>query len=190
MIGVSEDPRVYPVSEDSMLLLKAVEASGGKVLDMCAGTGVVGLNAAKFADEVTLVDINEYALNLINLNASKNNIDNIRVIKSDLFSELENEKFDVIFMNPPYLPGNASTSDYLDIATIGGKEGHEFTERFVLEAKKHLEPGGRIFMVLSTKYNTEKVYKAMRSVGLSYRVIDSESFFFEKLILIEAYSEG
>ena len=187
MLDMLEDPSVYPVSDDSKLLLKAVVASKGKVLDMCAGSGIIGLNAAKFADEVTLVDINDHALNLIKLNASKNNIKNIKVIKSDLFKEIGEKRFDVIFMNPPYLPGDPSTSDSLDIATLGGKEGSELTERFGLEAPSHLEPSGRIFIVLSTKSNLDRIYGAIRRAGLSYTVIDSDSFFFEKLILIELH---
>ncbi|MEM3190988.1 MAG: methyltransferase [Candidatus Parvarchaeota archaeon] len=187
MINLVERAGVYPVSDDSLLLLKAIDASHGDVLDMCAGTGVVGLNAAKFADFVTLVDVSERALEAIKDSAEKNGIRNVRVVKSDLFSGLDGEMFDVIFMNPPYLPGKASKGDDLDTATVGGEKGYELTKRFILDAPKHLKPGGRIFIILSTRYDVNEVYAAINEVGFEYKILDASDFFFEKIMLLEMY---
>ncbi|MDE5651751.1 MAG: methyltransferase, partial [Ureaplasma sp.] len=75
------------------------------LLDMCCGSGVIGISTKlNFANKVnlTLVDINDQAcinckknLNLHNLNAN--------IICSNLFDNLDNNKYDVIVCNPPYI---------------------------------------------------------------------------------------
>lgn len=75
-----------------------------KILDMCCGTGVIGISTKlNYIDDIdlTLVDINEKAC----INSQKN-LDfhkvQANVINSDLFNKLIN-KFDVIVCNPPYI---------------------------------------------------------------------------------------
>lgn len=185
MIKLTESKNVYPPAEDSFLLLKTVKYAKGNVLDMFAGSGIIGLSAAKRAKKVTLVDINDDAIAAIKRNAAVNKIKNYEAIKSYLFKELQGKKFDVVYMNPPYLPGDLKNADYLDIATLGGKHGYELTLKAVNDLKDHLKPNGVAFVILSTIYGVNKVYKLLDSINLKFKVISTKKFFFEELILIK-----
>ena len=187
-ITVTSDGGVYPPSEDSFLLMSAVKKAKGNVLDMCAGSGIIGLNAAKYADHVTLVDINEKALSSIRKAARIRRIKNFSIVRSDLFSSLHGEVFDTIYMNPPYLPDSRTGSD-IDLALNGGKHGYELTMRAIAGIKQHLAPGGSAFVILSTAYDTKKVYKLIKSFKLNFEILGTRSFFFEDLILIRIYGK-
>ncbi len=189
MIKILDNDLVYKPSEDSYLLLKAVKYARGEVLDMCAGNGIVGLTAAKKSRKVTLVDVNKNALALIIKNAETNDIKNYEVVHSDLFGNLRKRRFDVIYMNPPYLPGKVKKNDYLDVATLGGNNGYEFTIKAIKRLKAHLNEGGHAFIILSTSYDVDKVYKLLESINFKFVVIDAKKFFFEELILIEIYEK-
>ena len=78
-----------------------------KVLDLFAGSGALGLEAiSNGAREAYLVDNNIEAIKVIRDNI-KNMDDDIKVIKSDYkkFLKETNEKFDIIFLDPPYRKG-------------------------------------------------------------------------------------
>lgn len=76
------------------------------ILDMCTGTGAIGLWLSKALPHahVYVVDISESALQLALKNAHINNISNITFIQSDLFNALPKDiSFDLIVSNPPYI---------------------------------------------------------------------------------------
>lgn len=78
-----------------------------RVLDLFAGSGALGLEAiSNGAKEAYLVDNNIEAIKVIRDNI-KNMDDDIKVIKSDYkkFLKETNEKFDIIFLDPPYRKG-------------------------------------------------------------------------------------
>ena len=78
-----------------------------RVLDLFAGSGALGLEAiSNGAREAYLVDNNIEAIKVIRDNI-KNMDDDIKVIKSDYkkFLKETNEKFDIIFLYPPYRKG-------------------------------------------------------------------------------------
>lgn len=86
------------------------------VLDMCSGSGCIGISLTKEIDaDIDMVDIsikaNEIATKNNNLNKTK-----CRIIQSDLFTNLERKKYDVIISNPPYIKDRATVdnSTYLN----------------------------------------------------------------------------
>lgn len=79
-----------------------------KILDMCCGTGVIGLSINKNVDKsnkVYLLDISSQAIKNTHLNANILNC-NVSIYKSDLFENIPNIKFDVLISNPPYISKN------------------------------------------------------------------------------------
>jgi release factor glutamine methyltransferase len=79
------------------------------ILDLCTGSGCIAISLAKLKNIHNIVasDISEKALTLARKNACINNvIDSINFIKSDLFHELTQKKFDIIVSNPPYVTDN------------------------------------------------------------------------------------
>ena len=77
-----------------------------RILDMCSGSGCIGLWLAKALPNSTVygVDISDAALALAEKNAAHNKISNVRFFKSDLFEVLNQDApFDLIVSNPPYI---------------------------------------------------------------------------------------
>lgn len=89
-----------------------------KILDLCSGSGCIGLALAKNLSncQVTTVDISRQACDLIAKNQKHNSIKNLEIIWGDLFVNLAGKKFDLIVSNPPYVPAQ----DYakLDLSVL------------------------------------------------------------------------
>ena len=176
-IEVEED--VYNPSDDSYLLLDCVEvAPGESLLEMGTGSGLIALHAAKLGAKVTAADVNPRAVECARRNAARNGI-RIEVVRSDLFEKVTG-LFDVIAFNPPYLPGTASSTSWVEKAWAGGEEGSEMSLRFLESAWKHLAPGGRIFMVLSSVGGLMSLLKAARERYES-EMLEEKHMFFESI---------
>lgn len=159
---------VYAPREDSYLLRKYVEIyAKGKVLDMGTGSGVQALAALTKTKDVLAVDINENSIKEVKKLG-------IQAKVSDLFSNVKG-KFDLIIFNPPYLPHEAG----LPVALSGGKKGNEVIVRFLRQAKSHLKKNGKILLVASSL--TGSIEQVCRRLGYKAEILETESYFFEKL---------
>lgn len=103
---------LIPRPETEMLVDIAVEniPHGGRVLDLCTGSGCVGLSVLKERPDVTgvLLDISPAAMGMAKRNRDKLGVaDRCRTILADVTmpvpDALAEEKFDVILANPPYI---------------------------------------------------------------------------------------
>ncbi len=101
------------------LYTKAMEFAGitsdDRVIDAYSGVGTIGIIASKYAKEVISVELNRDAVKDAKINAAINNIDNIRFFCADateflLAAARENEKIDVVLMDPPRA---GSTVDFM-----------------------------------------------------------------------------
>ena len=96
--------------QDTEILVEEVMKltnSESRVLDMCTGSGCIGITLAKkFPDSnVTGVDISDKALAVAWKNKCNLDADNIDFIQSDLFAALgADRRYDIIVSNPPYIP--------------------------------------------------------------------------------------
>ena len=100
-----------------------------KILDLGCGSGVIGLTLKHFFKnaEVTLVDISEAALKVAEDNAKSLGLD-VNFIKSDWFSNVPLDKYDVIVSNPPYIMTDEEIEEIVKnnephLALYGGKDG-------------------------------------------------------------------
>lgn len=144
---------LVPRPETELLAERAVKISAGKkVLDLCCGSGAVGIAVKAETDaEVWASDVSEEALAYARRNADENGTE-IRFVKSDLFSDLDGT-FDVIVSNPPYIPtddiGKTDTEvrDHEPrLALDGGPDGLDFYRRIIPEALSRLNPGGVLLL--------------------------------------------
>ena len=165
-------PNIYQPREDSFLLEKYVKKlARGHVLDMGTGSGIQAIAALEKAETVTAIDINPNSIN--NFKNKK-----ITFIRSDLFSSLESKrKFDTIIFNAPYLPEEGARDPALD----GGKKGHETIERFLKQAKDHLEQDGIILLVFSSLTNKEKVDQIIKDNGYRSELLEKVHVSFEDI---------
>lgn len=81
------------------------------ILDMCSGSGCIGISLAKELDaDVDMVDISIKANEVAKMNNELNKT-KCRIIESDMFRNLTPKKYDLIISNPPYIK-DESTVDY------------------------------------------------------------------------------
>jgi methylase of polypeptide subunit release factors len=73
------------------------------VLDLGTGTGIQALLAARHAERVVGVDVNERALQFAASNAARNGIENVEWRAGSWFEPVRGERFDLIVANPPYV---------------------------------------------------------------------------------------
>ena len=140
-------------------------------MEPSTGSGIQANAALKKAETVTAIDINPNSIN--NFKNKK-----ITFIRSDLFSSLESKrKFDTIIFNAPYLPEEGAKDPALD----GGKKGHETIERFLKQAKDHLEQDGIILLVFSSLTNKEKVDELIKNNGYQYELLEKIHISFEDI---------
>ena len=182
---------VYKPAEDSYLLAVYASKQKGRILEIGCGSGIVSLSAAaaQIGNEVLGVDINPAAVECAQENAARNNIPNCRFLQSDLFSGVSG-KFNVILFNPPYLPtekGEQLADKRENAAYDGGISGTKTFLRFAKEAKSHLLPGGKMAVIATSLNNgiETTLHELQKRIGPA-RTIAEESFFFEKIALIEA----
>lgn len=95
-------------------------------------------------------------------------------VKSDLFEKIKG-KYDVIVFNPPYLPRDSREPKYSQLATTGGKNGSETTNRFLKDAKKFLKKNGKIFLVASS------LTRGIDFSGYLKKIVARRKIFFEEL---------
>jgi release factor glutamine methyltransferase len=174
-----ESSEVYSPSDDSFLLLKVTEVSPGeRFLEIGCGSGLVSLHAAKAGATVTAADINPHAVECTKKNAVGNNL-RIEVIRSDLFEKVDG-CFDVIIFNPPYLPEETRSTSWIEKSWSGGEEGSEVAVRFLEEAWRHLSPGGRIYVILSSIGGFTSALKAAKP-RYDSEMLEEKHMFFESI---------
>ncbi|HVS92824.1 MAG TPA: 16S rRNA (guanine(966)-N(2))-methyltransferase RsmD [Mucilaginibacter sp.] len=87
------------------ILQNQIEFEGLKVLDLFCGTGNISLEfASREAAQVISVDRSVHCVNYVKDLARQHHLDHIKTYKADVFKflEMETEKFDLIFADPPY----------------------------------------------------------------------------------------
>jgi len=178
-IDIEVSPEVYDPSDDSYLLLRAIEvAPGQSFLEIGSGTGLISIHAARLGASVTAVDINPEAVECTRKNALRNGVA-VKVRQSDLFQNITGY-FDVIAFNPPYLPGETRSTSWIEKSWSGGEEGSETAVAFLGQAWQHLAPGGRIYLVLSSVGGLMSVLKAARE-KYECEMIEEHHQFFESI---------
>ncbi|MBE5966097.1 MAG: class I SAM-dependent methyltransferase [Lachnospiraceae bacterium] len=112
----------------TLSMLSQVEfKSTDKVLDLGCGYGIVGILAGKLigAENVTLCDISDDAICLSKINADRNNIENLKIVKSNGLENITDNDFTLILSNPPYHVDFSVPKHFIEVGfkklTIGGK---------------------------------------------------------------------
>ena len=127
-----------------------------RVLDLCAGSGCIGLAlASQFPDAVVvLADWSEDALRVCRQNIRRCGMSGR--VSAAYVNALENppvllSEFDLIISNPPYIPTgdlaglDVSVRDYEpSMALDGGEDGLDFYRAIAKKWKQALNPGGKL----------------------------------------------
>ncbi len=158
--------------------------TGGEILDLCCGSGAIGISLAKNLPraKVTCSDISEAALEIAKENAAQNRC-KVKFVQSDLFAAkafagaLGKKKFDLIISNPPYI--ESAEIEELEpevrnheprIALDGGEDGLEFYRKIAEKAPGHLKKVG--VLMLEIGYNQkDAVREILEQTGAYHRII-------------------
>ena len=143
------------LAERAILLARAA-GEGARVLDLCAGSGCVGLAVAANVPgcRVVLADVSEAALRLCKQNVRRNEL-NARVtcVQADALEPPDAAlwDFDVIACNPPYIPTgdipelDVSVKDYEPHEALdGGTDGLDFYRAIAVNFKDALTKNGML----------------------------------------------
>lgn len=132
--------------------MKALKNPG--VLDLCCGTGAIGLSVAHYRPDarVVLADISADALALAGENRYQLGTANAALVQGDLLEAVQGQTFDFILTNPPYL--TQQDMDELQrevrlepaLALYGGADGLAFYRRIAAQCAEYLALGGRILL--------------------------------------------
>jgi release factor glutamine methyltransferase len=147
---------------------------GGRVLDLCTGSGAVAISAARAgARSVTAVDVSRRAVWTVRLNARLNGV-RVEARRGDLLDAVRDERFDVICANPPYLPAvEAALPDRGPSRhTEAGRTGRTLLDRIIAAAPAHLLPGGVLLIIHSSVNGEDATVDAMRAAGLEPLVVE------------------
>lgn len=145
-------PDTEPMVEYLLEYLQVNYPEGVKVLDLCTGSGAIGISIKKYFKPaiVSLSDFSEAALAVAKINAAQLVKGDLSLYQGDLFAAIpQGETFDVIVSNPPYIRRAEMSGLARDIveyephlALDGGESGLDFYRRIIAEAYLFLEKDG------------------------------------------------
>ena len=173
------ESKTYISAEDSRLLRRASGYfSGNRCLEIGVGYGSNLLELCNSFNDVTGTDIERTEGFL---RASGANF-----VISDAGSCFRDGTFDLILLNPPYLPSD----EIEDLAVDGGKFGLDVASKFLAEAARLVSSSGKILLVLSSLNSKEQLALICKSLGLYSEPLETESVFFESLTVYELFKTG
>lgn len=147
-----------------------------RVLDLCAGTGCIGLAIAANAPEcrVLLGEISEAAVRICRQNIRRNNLTGqVTVMSMDALQPPPRAigEFQCIVSNPPYIPRadietlDTSVKDFEPyLALCGGEDGYDFYTAIIRHWKDALLIGGRLYFEAGIG-QADTVLRMMRAEG-------------------------
>ncbi len=152
---------LIPRPETELLVdeLLNLEIKNFSLLDICCGSGIIGITAKKLRDDinVTLSDISPKALDVAkcNINRVLGNSNGLSLIQSDMFDKITG-KFDVIISNPPYIKTKNIKNLMDDVkyfepitALDGGDDGLKFYTIMIEQAGDYLNNNGYVILELN-----------------------------------------
>lgn len=147
-----------------------------RVLDLCAGSGCIGLAMAANVPQarVVLGELSDGALKVCRQNIRRNGLSGrVLPIQADALRKPAGNlgEFQCIVCNPPYIPSgdlaglDASVRDYEPhLALDGGEDGLNFYHAVAELWKEALAPGGRLYFEVGIG-QADRVLRIMRAVG-------------------------
>lgn len=163
---------LIPRDETEILVKQAIELVKTnkleRVLDIGTGSGCIACTIANRTNATVLgVDISADALMIALDNVTRLGLNNRAIFrKSDLYEKIhEDELFDIIVSNPPYIPVGTKLEPELhhepSIALFAEEEGLAIYRKIISGAPKHLKSGG--WLIFELGINESQLVKSMMS---------------------------
>ncbi|CAN0335517.1 unnamed protein product, partial [Phaeothamnion confervicola] len=138
---------VYQLGTDSYALARFTpRKKGKKALDLCTGSGIHAIQSAHFYEQTFGIDLNPRALQFSRMNAQINGVqDKVKFLQGDLYEPVQGHQFDLITMNPPFVP---TPDEDMHIHRTGGESGEIISQRAIEGLPQFLAEGGTFSMIL------------------------------------------
>ena len=144
----------------SRLLLDALPAFAGDVLDIGCGWGAIGVAIAKANEKarVTMLDVNRRALDLCRQNCQRNGV-TAEVIESDGMAEVLGRKYDAIVTNPPI------------------RAGKQVIYKMFADAAGSLNAGSALYLVIRKQQGADSCVKYLKTLFTEVEKLDKSGGF-------------
>ena len=149
---------LIPRPETELIVETALEIlkDGGRFCEVGTGSGCISISILHTLQMTSAIglDISETALSVARENAETHRVaERLELKTSDVYKNLQDEKFDLIVSNPPYIPQRdvktlqAEVRDYEPLAALtDGADGLSIVRRIIDDAPHFLKAGGFLLM--------------------------------------------
>lgn len=150
-----------------------------RILDLCCGSGCIGIACAKAFPQATvdLVDLSEEALQVAAINIDKHGVDSrVSCIRSDLFESLQDQPYDLIVSNPPYVDAEDMATMPLEfsheptLALAAGTDGLTLVSRILAQASQFLTSSG--LLVVEVGNSESALIRKYPEIGFTWADFD------------------
>ena len=198
-LKIIQNKNLYCFSSDAVLLCNFVKAKkNDTILDLCSGSGIVGIlaQAKTGAKKLVMVEKQSELCDMCQRTLKFNNLTNVATVLNmdikDAPNVLRSEEFDVVCANPPYF--------IKEDRILSGKREIDMA-RFELEldfdtlcstTNKLLKFGGKFFVINDSTRITE-LLQTLTKYNLQPKVIEfvfPKRSFISNVVLIEAVKGG
>lgn len=133
----------------------------GSILDLGTGYGPIGLSIASLLPdrEIEMVDVNLRALELAKINAQNNQINNVNIHQSNIYSDVDN-KFAAIITNPPV------------------RAGKKVVDEMIAKSFDYLVDNGTLTVVLQKKQGAPSAKKLMKATFGNAEIIKRDKGYY------------
>lgn len=145
------------------------------LLELGCGSGLISVICAKNGATVTASDLSEQAIENTKANASANNV-SITTVNSDIFDNLNQQKFDWIIINPPYYAKDPQSEQ--ELAWNCGKN-FEYFKKLFTTLGAHLYPTTNVIMVLTLGSEIEKIEGIANQHGFQFELLMDRDVLFD-----------
>lgn len=191
-------PNVYEPSEDTFLLLDALELDIENILEkkpnfiveIGSGNGVIITALATYIKSVKCfaTDLNFEACKATNHTTKLNNV-LIEICNMHLLSCFKEHMFDIVVFNPPYVVTDSDeiVGNGIARAWAGGINGREVIDDFLKQLPQMLSSKGICYMVIIKENNLEDIKSIIKKIGLHINILKERKVPSEHLYVLKIY---
>ena len=162
-------------------------------LDLCTGSGCLGIIMANVFNNAMIdcIDVSEDAIDVAKINVKLYNLNQrIKIIKSDLFLEINEKKYDIIVANPPYIDSKLAGKlppEYNaepEISLFSADDGLSLIKKIIINSSKHLAENGILLMEIgANKKLIEEAFPSLALMWIDTKNSSNTVFFAKKSLL-------